>query len=588
MKFLFLGAVVSVFFAAFWANREGDLHISARSDIAKIVEDARFDKQLLPVWRRALEHIEDEFNLVPIRVNQPYHHGSINVYFFDTRNIGDLSVAGRSAKGNFVTINPDIIFADEEFVKLFVDEYHYYRGALLQIWDQNEQFADSDIRRTLIGSAMLRYGNIDSYYDNPSSLEDGLFSNIMATEFERYSTYQNADQFLEEELKVVLSDPLLWRFTSYLEVAHINRSGGNLSSSFEDVISGLVAQSISFPFLHEIGHIYQRTDGGFFDVNGAQKIEAEQDADSYAITALSDVSNSDWAVGAEFSATLLQQIVFARTLQVDFMDAQKLGHFIQYKDDDCTGSVRGFFDFNLIADIVPSTLPLLTQAEYDLFRSRISAFYSSSHGFLLNRGAAIEALAVPSELSIFDVTYSAYKQQRRNYLSSISTGNVDNLESTQRKHFKEIFGSLSGLPEMHFDFSSFTNEQRQSSVWCPFDDCMIISDDELSVRFEEMRDGDGIVFARLMLRDLFPRDNDAAILLKNDPKVEANSNSRFSILLRFLDKTTTISYNDLLSHMRDLINCRFTSFERDEGTHLVRFSTIGNWYEIQIEMIAKS
>jgi hypothetical protein len=587
VRTIFLGIVIAIFLVAFWSDSESDLHISARSDIGKILSSKQFNEELLPIWSGALGQIQDGFDLRKIRVNQPYEYGSINVYFFDTRNTGDLSVAGKSVLGNFITIQPDIVFADEEFVKLFVDEYHFYRGSLLQIWERNKQFSASDIRRTLIGSTMLRYANIDNFYEDPYGDDDPLYSSAMVADFERYASYESINQFFEREIEFIIADPLLSGFVGFLEIARKQENGSDLPNDLEDIISGLVAQAISFPFLHELGHLDSRTDGGFFNAKVGQPAKIEQDADAYAIAALAGVPNSDWAIGAEFSAALLQQIVFARTLQVDFMDAQKLGNFIVYNESNCASSIRGFFDFNLILDILPTTLPLLTEDEYYLFQSKLEEFSSRSHGFLLDRGVEIEALAVSSDLSVADDIYASYKAQRRDFLGEVFSNNLEGLESTQRRYFDEIFGEPLGLAGMKFEFSDFMREQEQVSAWCPFKECSVISDDILSVRFEEMRDESGIVFARLMLRDLFPRDSDAAKTLASRPDIEAISNNRFSVLLSFLDEATTIPYDDLLSRMRELYSCGFTSFERDEGTHFVRFSTIGNWYEIQVELIAK-
>lgn len=601
---IWLAAVLAVGAAPFLLailteDRSVDFRL-AKLDAALIVTHQIFDPRSTKMIQQAIDNITSRFMLQAAQVNESYDNDKINVYAIDFEKTHGLTfhIAGQ-AKRNFITISPNLIFLDAEYLFYLTADFFDHLGKNLEIWLHRKKgalfpFDDQDIRRSRMAKTMLSYGNADVFFEGKTE----EYTQAIIEDYERLSTYTDEQDFLSGEL--FLNRPLLDNLLYVLYYDFLNENGF-ISEDFhyESLIEDTLEASLVFIILHEYGHLDASSNGGF--VNGPLNVanETEREADNFAQARLESYFNATsrdsenarlLKSGVRSVADNLLDTVFARTLVgVRGFDAQKHGHFIIYSGEECNDVVRGFFDLNYIADIVPVLMPIYTIDEEVKLRNAIEQFISRSHGSQIVRSDVLSSSTysdLKSPLLFSEPKVDSYHELRKVFLTALTNYDRSRMSEVYAQQLKEFYGELYEIGVPLRSIVNLNTLTRREPAVCPAERCQIYESAESDVRLEVIyTKGESPSYIRYTISELFPRDQIHRNTARQDSKVAAIYSRRLNVLKGLASGIGAESIDEALGQfIEQLAHCGFSSQIIEHNGITVRASTLGNWYEVQVEV----
>ncbi len=506
----------------------------------RMVEDAVrhrvVDADSSPLVSRAIEILADTFpDMNNVVVNEIPKKHRIAVLVVDLLNINPRSDFGKlalRAKNNAISVGHKYVIVDRNLLGLLLLNASVTFGSEVQVAERSHandaDFTDAAIRRTFVTSRMLR---LDNTYRQMIEGKNEWIQQQLET-FSRLSPISTQEEYLTEfpfPPTPQIDYPIL-----PLLVQTLSESPASEPFPFSDVIAIPFAAALAPILLHELGHLRTEYEGAFvgdFARYADDKIRElsrrqEMAADDFAVERIERAARQhplstsmggyafDLRNGLYTTGTMLEDIAFySKFNRFREMNTQLIGSRIIYNEEDCSRSIRGFFDVDLIADVAEVLMPILTTIELkDLQRKDVAR--ESAHGHVSSRSTAF---LPPAVRQFGDIEpHSTFSSTVRRLLSSeLDATTTEELKKAYVDDVARIYPKLPRfgvkIPTDYEDRLVSLGYRKDQAASCPFDNCWLFSNSagafiEFGIR------NNSIVYASFYVRNFsrFPKQWDGA------------------------------------------------------------------------------
>lgn len=596
---IFLAVVVVCLWSVLDTLRNGTFR-TAQAEIGYLVQSDLNKGDDIAAIEGALRIISERFSLTDFQVNVDFSPSKVNLYIIDFEDIPSNLVITEMARRNIVSIGPNIILADEEYIRLLVNEYHNFMSANQQL---RSEFASSwtndDFERTAVAIQMLRQGNLDSspIYSDVDDPALGLFDEL-GDYFSRYSQYSNLEELVAAEVQGSPRDPIDQgvRQAMVERLLYSIEHGEFEGADFQEFISLVVAEALSFVLLHEYKHLEEVELAGFQPTSLLSSANAEEEADRYANELIETGPYDHFWLGAYFTADLINEGAnYAAFSSIDAFDPQKFGTFVEYNQRRCPprqdlfgryrGENLGFFDLRYISAIHDDLLPLLNEQEFLESTLSVRALNSHSHGRVQERSSRILPANRAAQIS-FPLVEIDRATARSAFFSSaslaFSDGDAMSLSDLYYDRLLEVENHLNDVPQSQslpgFAINStsdvfrlFGELEPTEAAFCPLDSCVILTGFDGEVRMDVVEEDGRLRYLSMTVSELVPRDWE-----REFHTLPASISGKFDLLDRFLNMHDSSLGGQVPRFYEKYSYCGFASLESRNQSSAARASAIGN------------